>query len=79
MNQSSATMFSKVFVIVCAILGVLGVAVFAMSQFGSKVDENLTGKISIWGTLPSKDIDQFLTDYSQTAKTYTAEYTEVKG
>jgi ABC-type glycerol-3-phosphate transport system substrate-binding protein len=78
MNQSSSSMFSKVFIIACALLGILGIAVFAMSQFGGAVDENLTGKISIWGTLPSKDIDQHLVEYSQAAKTYTAEYTEIK-
>ncbi len=78
MNQSSSGMFGKVFMIVCAILGILGIAVFAMSQFGNKADVNLTGKIEIWGTLPNKDIDQFLTDYSQNAKTYTVEYTEIK-
>jgi ABC-type glycerol-3-phosphate transport system substrate-binding protein len=78
MNQSSSGMFIKLFVVICGILGVLGIAVFAMSQFGSKVDESLTGQIIVWGTLPAKDLDQYFTDYSQINKTFTVEYREIK-
>lgn len=77
MNQSSSGMFTKVFIIVCAVIGVLGIAVFAMSQFGTQVDANLTGNLVVWGTLPEKDINQYFTDYSQTNKTFTVKYVEI--
>jgi hypothetical protein len=59
-------------------LGVLGIFVFSISQFGkSKVDPNLTGNLVVWGTLPNEKMNQIFYEYSQNAKTYSVQYVQV--
>ena len=78
MNQSLQGSFGKYFMIGGFVLGVLGIFVFSISQFGkSTVDPNLTGVVKIWGTLPAGQISQILYEYSQNAKTYSVQYVEV--
>lgn len=78
MNQSTQGSFQKIFMIGGFVLGVLGIFVFSISQFGkSNVDPNLTGNIVVWGTLPAEKISQILYEYSQSAKTYSVSYKEV--
>lgn len=78
MNQSTQGNFQKIFVIGGFILGVLGIFVFSISQFGkNSTDPKLTGNILIWGTLPADKISNILYEYSQNAKTYSVSYEEV--
>jgi ABC-type glycerol-3-phosphate transport system substrate-binding protein len=78
MNQSSQGSFQKIFLIGGFVLGVLGIFVFSISQFGkSNVDPNLTGNIVVWGTLPAEKMSEFFYEYSQNAKTYSVSYVEV--
>jgi ABC-type glycerol-3-phosphate transport system substrate-binding protein len=78
MNQSSQGNFQKVFMIAGFILGVLGIFVFSISQFGkSNVDPNLTGTMVVWGTLPAAQMSQIFYEYSQNAKTYSVVYQEI--
>lgn len=78
MNQSTQGNFQKIFMIGGFVLGVLGIFIFSISQFGkSDVDPNLTGNIVVWGTLPAEKIGNILYEYSQQAKTYSVSYQEV--
>ena len=78
MNPSTQGNFQKFFMIGGFVLGVLGIFVFSISQFGkSNVDPNLTGNIVVWGTLPAEKISQVLYEYSQNAKTYSVTYQEI--
>lgn len=78
MNQSTQGNFQKIFMIGGFVLGVLGIFVFSISQFGkSTVDPNLTGNILVWGTLPAEQMSQILYEYSQNAKTYSVSYQEI--
>jgi ABC-type glycerol-3-phosphate transport system substrate-binding protein len=78
MNQSTQGNFQKIFVIGGFILGVLGIFVFSISQFGkNNVDPALTGNILVWGTLPADKMNQIFYEYSQNAKTYSVTYEEL--
>jgi ABC-type glycerol-3-phosphate transport system substrate-binding protein len=78
MNQSKGDFVTKVAVIVGFLIGVLGIIVFAASNFsGSNTDPQLTGTITIWGTLPEKTMSKIVYEYSQNVKTYTVKYVEV--
>jgi ABC-type glycerol-3-phosphate transport system substrate-binding protein len=78
MNQSTQGNFQKIFMIGGFVLGVLGIFVFSISQFGkNSVDPNLTGNIDVWGTLPAEQMSQIFYEYSQNAKTYSVTYREV--
>lgn len=78
MNQSTGDMVTKVAVIIGFLLGVLGIIVFAASNFSSSnTDAQLTGVVTVWGTLPEKAMSKVVYDYSQNAKTYTVKYVEV--
>lgn len=78
MNESSQGSFQKIFMIGGFILGVLGIFVFSISQFGNQnVDPNLTGNILVWGTLPAERMNEILYEYSQNAKTYSVSYQEI--
>lgn len=78
MDQSSQGSFQKVFMIGGFIIGVLGIFIFSISQFGkSTTDPALTGTIQIWGTLPAASVNEIFYQYSQDAKTYSVVYTEV--
>ncbi len=78
MNESSQGSFQKIFMIAGFILGVLGIFVFSISQFGkTNVDPNMTGNILIWGTLPAEKMNQIMYEYSQNAKTYSVTYQEI--
>ena len=78
MNESSQGNFQKIFMIGGFVLGVLGIFVFSISQFGSNnVDPELSGNILVWGTLPAEQMNQILYEYSQNAKTYSVSYMEV--
>ncbi len=78
MDQSLQGTFGKYFMIGGFVLAILGIFVFSISKFGnSGKDSNLTGVVKIWGTLPASQIDPVLTEYSQTSKTYSVQYTEI--
>lgn len=78
MNQSKGDFVTKVAVIIGFLLGVLGIIVFAVSNFSSSSgDAQLTGVVTVWGTLPQKEISKIMYEYSQNAKTYTVKYVEV--
>lgn len=78
MNQSKGDFVTKVAVIIGFLLGVLGIIVFAASNFSSSsTDAQLTGVITLWGTLPEKAMSKIVYEYSQNAKTYTVKYVEV--
>lgn len=78
MNQSTQGNFQKIFMIGGFVLGVLGIFVFSISQFGkSNIDPNLTGNIVVWGVLPAEKMTNILYEYSQAAKTYSVTYVEV--
>jgi ABC-type glycerol-3-phosphate transport system substrate-binding protein len=78
MNQSSSKFFTQIAVIVGFVLGVLGVIIFASSNFGSSDgDGKLTGTLMVWGTLPESKLSKSFYEYSQNAKTYTVKYSEV--
>lgn len=78
MNQSTQGSFQKIFMIGGFVLGVLGIFVFSISQFGkSSVDPNLTGNILVWGTLPATQMNPIFYEYSQNAKTYSVSYQEI--
>lgn len=78
MNQSKGDFVTKVAVIIGFLLGVLGIIVFAASNFSSSGgDAQLTGVVTVWGTLPEKTMSKIVYEYSQNAKTYTVKYVEV--
>jgi len=78
MNQSTQGNFQKIFMIGGFVVGVIGIFVFSISQFGkSNVDPNLTGNIVVWGTLPAEKMSNIFYEYSQNAKTYSVSYVEV--
>lgn len=78
MNQSTQGSFQKIFMIGGFVLGVLGIFVFSVSQFGaSDVDPELTGNLTVWGTLPAEKMSNIFYEYSQAAKTYSVTYVEV--
>lgn len=77
MNESTQGNFQKIFLIGGFVLGVLGIFVFSISQFGkSNVDPSLTGTMVVWGTLPAEKINRMLYEYSQDMKTYSVRYVE---
>lgn len=78
MNQSSGPFVTKVAVIIGFFLGVIGIIVFAASNFAtSSTDAQLTGTVKVWGTLPEKAVAKTFYDYSQQMETYTLTYTQV--
>lgn len=78
MDQSTQGSFQKIFMIGGFVFGVLGIFVFSISQFNSSAgDPNLTGTVTVWGTLPASKISEQLFDYSQDAKTYSVRYVEI--
>ncbi len=78
MDNSTQGGFQKIVMIAGFVLGVLGIFVFSISQFGkSGVDPKLTGNIVVWGTLSSEKMNQIFYEYSQNAKTYSVSYQEV--
>jgi ABC-type glycerol-3-phosphate transport system substrate-binding protein len=78
MNQSSSKFFTQIAVIAGFFLGVIGIIVFAASNFaGSDKDSKLTGTLIVWGTLPESKMSKIFYEYSQNAKTYTVKYTEI--
>ncbi len=79
MNQSQSPLFTKIVVGICFGLGIIGIAVFAASNFSSGgEDASLQGTVEIWGTLPESQMSKISYEYSQTAKKITIKYKQIE-